>query len=47
MRLDLRFEIGDLSFGSSDGIGARDEATRRWFLARNRDERTRELRGVP
>ena len=47
MRLNLRFEIRDLSFGSSDGIGARDEAMRRWVLARNRDERARELRRVP
>ena len=47
MRLDLRLQIGDLLLGGGDGIGARDEAARRSFLARDRDERVRELRRVP
>src|SRR4051794_35059616 len=46
MRLDLRLEVNDFLLGRGDGIGARDEAARRLFLARNYDERTRELRRV-
>jgi hypothetical protein len=46
MRLDLRLQISDLLLGGGDGIGAGDEAARRWFLVRNRDERARELRRV-
>jgi hypothetical protein len=47
MRLDLRLQISDFLLGRGDGIGAGDETARRLFLARNRDERTRELRRVP
>ena len=46
MRFDLRLQVGDFLFGGGDGIGAGDEAERRSFLARNRDERARELRRV-
>src|SRR5438105_7594931 len=45
-RLDLRLQIRDLLLRGANGIGARDEAARRWLLARNGDERSRELRGV-
>jgi len=41
--VDLRLEIGDLLFGYGDGIGAGDEAARRRLLARDHDERLREL----
>src|SRR3954453_10416246 len=41
-----RLQVGDFLFGGGDGIGAGDEAARRSFLARNRDERARELRRV-
>jgi len=47
MRLDLRVQISDLLPGGGDGIGTGDEASRRLFLVRDRDERTRELRRVP
>ena len=47
MRLDLRLQISDFLLGRGNGIGAGDETARRLFLARIRDERTRELRRVP
>src|SRR5439155_27326613 len=34
---------GDLLLRGGNGIGAGDEAARRWLLARNPDERSREL----
>ena len=46
VRLDLRFEIGDLLLCSGNGIGAGNEASRWRLLTGNRDERSRELRGV-
>src|SRR5437899_12080934 len=45
-RLDLRRQVCDLLLRRANGIGARDEAARRWLLARNGDERSRELRWV-
>src|SRR5205807_9058961 len=45
-RLDLRLQLGDLLLRGRNGIGAGDEAARRWLLARNGDERSRELRRV-
>ena len=41
--VDLRLQIGDLLLGGGDGIGAGDEAARRRLLARDRDQRLREL----
>jgi len=44
--VDLRLQIGDLLLRGGNGIGAGDKAARRWLLARNDDERSRELRRV-
>ena len=46
MGLDLRLQVSDLLLGGGEGIGAGDEAARRLWLVRNRDERARELRRV-
>ncbi len=43
LSVDLRFQIGDLLLRSGNGVGASDEAARRWLLARNGDERSRKL----
>jgi len=42
-RVDLRLQIGDLLFHGGNGIGVGDKAARRRLLARNDDERSREL----
>jgi hypothetical protein len=42
-RVDLRLQIGDLLFRGCNGIGVGDKAARRRLLARNDDERSREL----
>jgi len=46
IHLDLRFEIGDLLLRSDNRISAGDQTARRRILASDRDERSRELRGV-
>jgi len=46
VRLDLRLQVGDFLFCGGNGIGAGNEASRRRLLARNRDQRARELRRV-
>src|SRR5207245_8385035 len=46
LSVDLRLQIGDPLLRRGNGIGAGDEAARRWLLARNDDERSRELRRV-
>jgi hypothetical protein len=46
VRLDLHLQLGTLLLCSGDGIGSGDEAARRRRLTGNRDERSRELRGV-
>src|ERR1700730_5987345 len=46
LSVDLRLQIGDLLLRGGNGIGAGDKASRRWLLARNDDERSRELRRV-
>jgi hypothetical protein len=42
----LRVQISDFLLGGGNGIRAGDEAAWRLFLARNRDERSCELRRV-
>ena len=44
--VDLRLKIGDLLLRAGDGIGAREKTPWRRLLARNRDQRMRELRRV-
>jgi hypothetical protein len=43
LSVDLRLQIGDLLLRSGNGVGASDEAARRWLLARNGDGRSRKL----
>ena len=43
LSVDLRFQIGDLLLRSGNGVGTRDEAARRWLLARDGDECSRKL----
>ena len=47
LNVDLRFQIGDLLLRSGNGVGAGDEAARRWLLARNGDERSRKFGRIP
>ena len=47
LSVDLRCQIGDLLLRSGNGVSAGDEAARRWFLARNGDERSRKLGRIP
>jgi hypothetical protein len=44
--VDLGRQIGDLLLRARNGIGSGDKAARRWLLARNGDERSRELRRI-
>jgi hypothetical protein len=44
--VDLRVQIGDLLLRGGNGIGAGEKAARRRLLARNDDERSRELRSA-
>jgi len=44
--VDLGLQVGDLVLRGANGIGAGNEAARRRLLARDGDERSRELRGV-
>ena len=46
VRVDLRLQVGDLLLRGDNSVGAGDKSARRWFLARNGDERSRELRWV-
>jgi hypothetical protein len=39
-------QIGDLLFRGGNGVDAGDKAARRWLLARNGNDRSRELRWV-
>jgi hypothetical protein len=43
LSVDQRFQIGDLLLRSGNGVGASDEAARRWLLVRNGDGRSRKL----